>query len=528
MAGLEGFSDSLAGGTVGVAFIYASFGSSNAKVGLAEALQGISSLVTAFPAGWVSDRWSRSGVIKIGGVTSLIAGPLFGYAILEASYAAQNDTVSHRAYIMVCISFVLFGFGSGIANGPAQALLADSIPTGSRSKYYNILFQAYVIPGIIGPLIGIIYFLTYAGDDWDIISLRDLMLVGISLQVPIAVCMFGFRDDLSLGRASEAVTERTSEISTTKSTGLSMSNADGIVVETPLDRGLVEPLQKPLIDDGVGNVLPPLQPEIPEIQAVDEKKREEEEDGKFAMHPRAKYVPYIVFFSGLIVALASGMTIKYFPLYFKNTLGMTPAAVQCIYVAVPLVMGMASCIATCLGKRIGRVQAILLLRSMGLVCFSGMVVLDTKAEADVWGREWIIVILYVIRTALMNCTYPLEESILMDYVSKNSRARWKSLESIGQAGWCGSAFLGGILADSYGYTFTFVITIAAQAAGTLVYAGMLGVVIGEVDDEEEQEEKVREGSLYKAAESGYSALPNRGVQSDEIEKPVDVASSGVV
>ena len=29
----------------------------------------------------------------------------------------------------------------------------------------------------------------------------------------------------------------------------------------------------------------------------------------------------------------------------------------------------------------------------------------------------------------MNCTYPVEESILMDYVPKNTRARWKSLES---------------------------------------------------------------------------------------------------
>jgi len=373
-------------------------------------------------------------------------------------------------------------------------------------------------------LIGIIYFLTYAGDDWDIVSLRDLMLVGISLQIPIAVCMFGFRDDLSLGRASEAVTERSSHVSAAKSTGLSMSNADGIAVGNPLEGGLAEPLHEPLIDDGISSVLPPVQPEVSEASASDEKKSEEE-DGKYALHPRAKYVPYIVFFSGLIVALASGMTIKYFPLYFKNTLGMTPAAVQCIYVAVPLVMGMASCIATCLGKIIGRVQAILLLRSMGLICFSGMVVLDTKAEEGVWGREWIIIVLYVIRTALMNCTYPLEESILMDYVSKNSRARWKSLESIGQAGWCGSAFLGGILADSYGYTFTFIITIVTQAAGTLVYAGMLGVVIGEVDGEEEGD---REESVHKAAESGYSALPNRGAQSDDAEVLVDVASTGVV
>ena len=55
-----------------------------------------------------------------------------------------------------------------------------------------------------------------------------------------------------------------------------------------------------------------------------------------------------------------------------------------------------------------------------------------------------------------NCTYPVEESILMDYVPKNTRARWKSLESVSQFGWCGSALAGGLLADKYGYARTCV------------------------------------------------------------------------
>jgi hypothetical protein len=39
----------------------------------------------------------------------------------------------------------------------------------------------------------------------------------------------------------------------------------------------------------------------------------------------------------------------------------------------------------------------------------------------------------------MNCTYPLEESILMDFVPSDTRARWKSLDSISVFGWCGAA-----------------------------------------------------------------------------------------
>ena len=54
----------------------------------------------------------------------------------------------------------------------------------------------------------------------------------------------------------------------------------------------------------------------------------------------------------------------------------------------------------------------------------------------------VVVAIYLLRTGLMNCTYPLEESILMDFVPKETRARWKSLDSISQFGWCGSAALG--------------------------------------------------------------------------------------
>ena len=79
-------------------------------------------------------------------------------------------------------------------------------------------------------------------------------------------------------------------------------------------------------------------------------------------------------------------------------------------------------------------------------------------------------------TGLMNCAYPLRESILMDYVPKQQRARWKSLEAISQFGWCGSAFIGGVLADLHGYTFTFIVTIVMQTVAVCVYA-LLALVV---------------------------------------------------
>ena len=41
-----------------------------------------------------------------------------------------------------------------------------------------------------------------------------------------------------------------------------------------------------------------------------------------------KVIPYVMFASSLLTAFGSGMTIKFFPLFFKNQLMMAPANVQ--------------------------------------------------------------------------------------------------------------------------------------------------------------------------------------------------------
>lgn len=46
----------------------------------------------------------------------------------------------------------------------------------------------------------------------------------------------------------------------------------------------------------------------------------------------------------------------------------------------------------------------------------------------------------------------------MDVVTKKTRGRWNSLESVTRLSWNGSAFLGGIIVDRYGYRVTFILT----------------------------------------------------------------------
>ena len=71
----------------------------------------------------------------------------------------------------------------------------------------------------------------------------------------------------------------------------------------------------------------------------------------------------------------------------------------------------------------------------------------------------------------------------MDYVPRDTRARWKALDSISVFGWCGSAAVGGIIADSYDYSTTFLVTAALQALGTLLFALLFFIIPRSVDVE---------------------------------------------
>lgn len=183
-----------------------------------------------------------------------------------------------------------------------------------------------------------------------------------------------------------------------------------------------------------------------------------------------KSIPYISLCIDVIYGLASGMTIKFFPLFFKNEVNLSPIHVQSIYIIQPILMALASKAAQSFSRTYGRVQVLLAAQSMGIALLFFM------ALPRFWHDEYIIVPVYIIRTVLMNCGYALQKSILMDYVAKKDRGKWNSLDGITKFGWSGSAVLGGILVDQHGYGGTFIITAVVQLMAWSLYWVMLPLV----------------------------------------------------
>lgn len=452
---LYGISNSLWSGTAYVAYVKKMAHGRNGPVGNIEAVSGLASLLCALPIGYVADKMGRSIVIRAGGIVLFVTAML-QIGILEwvgtdfddydeednGGILGSPSNKNNVALWLMGAIMIFWGLGDGVVNGPCQALYADSTPEGERSTYFTYQFACYLTASAVGPLVSIFMFQTL-GDEWDMYHLRLVIYLGLGMEVFNSWLMMLFDDSKALETDESTV------------------------------RG-DEPINFADRSDGDAEESSPSSPETSSSSQTPLQKRQE-------------WIPYLVFISGLISSLGSGMTVKFFPLFFKDEVGMTPSQVQVIYCLVPLVMVVLGALCTKIASTgVGRVQTTALYNIGGISLLLCMVFF--KKYLDV--HPFYLVPIYVLRTGLMNASYPLCESILMDFVPKNQRARWKSLDSVASFGWCGSAAFGGWLADKYDYTHTFLATAIFQTISLGIWCCLLPLVPrvegSRVEDDDEE------------------------------------------
>lgn len=434
---LYGISDSLWGGTVFAAYLKILAGNRNEPVGNIEAVNGLAVLLSALPVGYLADRYGRSIVIKGGSVLFIFTA--MGHAAL-LRWIGTNPSEGHkeRDTILLGLIMALWGIGGGIVSGPCQALFADSTPVGERTQYYFYMMVCYSMASCLGPVLSICLFQTL-GDEWSLPHLQTIIYVGLGIELINAVIMMFFDDSKALEEDAQAGGSSSLELPDESPTSIPDTSEEGVG------------------DDREG---------LLQVQTGASSAR------------KRRWIPYILFSSSLVISIGSGMTVKFFPLFFKDEVGMSPTQVQVVYVLVPIFMSACSGLGTSVSRWFGRVQTSMLLQLTGISFLYAMVF--CKGYLD--RHPFILVPVYVLRTALVNSPYPLQESILMDFVPKQERARWKSLESVSQFGWCGSAALGGYFADRWDYTFTFLITATVQTIGVLLFGLLLPLVPTREDD----------------------------------------------
>lgn len=170
-------------------------------------------------------------------------------------------------------------------------------------------------------------------------------------------------------------------------------------------------------------------------------------------------------FASFVTAIGAGMTVKFFPLFFKVDYHFSPISLCILSALYPLCVSVMVQACQRIAKHLGRLQAACLFHAIGTLCLWAMVYCRPL---------YLVLPLYILRGSIMNAKGPITRAIIMDLVSTDMRGRWNSIQSISSFTWAGSAALGGYIADSSGdYRFTFAVTAAIYSISGLMFIMLL-------------------------------------------------------
>lgn len=388
-------------GNVLSSYIYLISGESNQLLGWTSAATGIMMTIVVFPAGILADRFRRDKMLRIAAVIGIIALAIIAFA--------NNLT-------QIIISLVFWGFYQGVTRPSLEAIFADSVISGNRSFIYSVRQFVEQLGMMIGPLVNIVLF-WILGDHWDILILKQVMLVGFIFSLASLIMMFWFDDNKSLGQSSESL--------------------------------IVSDIE--LLDDVTNENHHENESEIIQSQ---------NKNGRSKRKIKKVHIPYILVGCNIIIGLGAGMTIKFFPIFFMEIYDMKPVLVQFITACTFLTTGILGIVAQKFSKSKGRAQIIFGVQAAATICLG---IIATYPPLI------LLIIIYIARGALMNAAQPLSRSILMDVVPKKERGKWNSLEALAWGlFWNFSAVIGGYLIGSENnFQLNFFVTMGIYVVGTL-------------------------------------------------------------
>ena len=317
--------DNVWSGTVLASYLLILMDGKNTYVGIVEAAQGLSSLIFAIPIGYLADKYSKAKAIWLGGALIPIAVGVTAFAVIYG--------VDHESHNVLCANLMMaamcvWGVVQSISGGPAQALFADSIREGDRSRYYNRLFITYLLSSVVGPLVTVVLFYTHGNKympiprpmctctqvsgphttsdaqhartrgRWELADLRNITLVGLGFELLAAPIFFAFRDSCALeGGGNAAAAPAAAAPAAAAVTASDPTAADPSEARHSQTNGADSAVADGATASAGGG----------------------EGSSHLGSHLGCKVrcrwlIPYLLFASSMLFSLGSGMTVKFFPL----------------------------------------------------------------------------------------------------------------------------------------------------------------------------------------------------------------------
>eukprot|EP00922_Rhytidocystis_sp_ex-Travisia-forbesii_P005413 GHVS01007908.1.p1 GENE.GHVS01007908.1~~GHVS01007908.1.p1 ORF type:complete len:616 (-),score=92.13 GHVS01007908.1:1110-2957(-) len=462
----------------------------NSWVGFAESISGLVALVVAIPVGILVDTVDRVMLCRCAAVLGVVAS-------IVSFFSFAFDSI-----IGLMINLLMWGIFAEVTGSATQALFADSLTPGNRSRAMTMNGMIATAGLSLGPAFLILLFFV-TGNKWSLQELHIPLLMGCCIAPFSCILLWWFRnvvskeDEISnsqeTGNAAESdsLEDKTFESRLEKTYESNNTNVKKEAPRSPPRPPIIpSPHTTPKRPVGPASASPVLRrlsligSEAPDFSL--------EEQDKGGMHRRGlsgagsgtideatggvvsggrrwavDAVPYIVAGSDFIRKIGAGMTVKFFALFFIQDYHFEPVHVSILFCVYPLCISFFMHIVQSLSQPLGRVQAVTLWQILGIVSLVAMVYIE-----DIH----VLLVVFLLRGSFSNAVYPIDRSIIMDYVPSSSRGKWNAVESLTSMTWSGSAVLGGFLADMNDYRYTFKITAVIYVVSLVAYLPLLWMV----------------------------------------------------
>ena len=314
-------------------FTYLITNNSNFLVGLLTGIVGFTQVIFTLFTAIFADKYPRKLSLQIGGIVSLIG-------IITSSIA-----VGMEHYLFLLISMIIWGLYWAFTSPALDALLADSVEMGNRSRVYSWSYTMRNIGNSVGPIVSLIMFATL-GNNWKINECKIVILIGLFLSFIPTALLFLFQNPQNHNNSGEDKDIKnkdnfeTSDFDSQSSHGmLSNFSSHGTEIDLDVEEGGEEEGKMNDNDNNQHNN------QTVEISLIDEESEVDNKNTKttsttskyFLCFPDIPCVPAMIALADVISGLASGMSIKFFPIYFADNMKMTPIDMSLLYMVIYLI-----------------------------------------------------------------------------------------------------------------------------------------------------------------------------------------------
>lgn len=428
------FGPQLRSASVGATALIALFALEYIAVGaamptIAEALQGYhlynmafgavvaASIVGMIVSGWWSDRSGPRPVVLVGTLT-------FAAGLLVAGLAPTMEVFS--------VGRALQGLGSGLSTVALYVVIAQRVPDESRPAVFSLLAAAWVVPGLVGPLLTgtLVHYLSWR---WVFLGVAPLVVAALLGLRPALRGTYPSDDAPFLRPATIGwAVVAAAAVGVLNLAGESVQGREWVI-------GAVALL---LVGLASWRLLP---------------------RGSLRL---ARGLPSVI---GVRAALGGSLVAAeaYLPLMLRDEHGYSPARAGAVLAVASVAWALGSFFQGRLGPATDRYRVM----TAGVSVYAGLMLVMTFAVWAGW-PGWVVIVLYGAATLGLGAAYPTTSLLTLRLSPPGEVGRNSSALQVGEA--LTSAFALAITGVVFG--LTYAATPHTAFVGTLVVACAVGVV----------------------------------------------------